>query len=87
MLDVTAALEAFDSAAAGRRLAGFIDDMSNWYVRRSRRRFWEGPATSDGAAAFATLSHALDTLTRLMAPITPFITDFVWDVIRPDDCG
>ena len=84
VLDVTAALEAFDSAAAGRRLAGFIDDMSNWYVRRSRRRFWEGPATSDGAAAFATLSQALDTLTRLMAPITPFITDFVWDVIRPD---
>jgi isoleucyl-tRNA synthetase len=85
VLDVTAALEAFDSAAAGRRLAGFIDDMSNWYVRRSRRRFWEGPATSDGASAFATLSQALDTLTRLMAPITPFLTDFVWDVIRPDD--
>jgi isoleucyl-tRNA synthetase len=82
--EVTAALEAFDSAAAGRRLAGFIDDMSNWYVRRSRRRFWEGPATADGAAAFATLSQALDTLTRLMAPITPFITDFVWDVLRPD---
>ena len=82
--DVTAALEAFDSAAAGRRLAGFIDDMSNWYVRRSRRRFWDGQATPDGAAAFATLSQALDTLTRLMAPITPFITDFVWDVLRPD---
>ena len=83
--DVTAALEAFDSAAAGRRLAGFIDDMSNWYVRRSRRRFWDGPATADGAAAFATLSQALDTLTRLMAPITPFITDYVWDVLREDD--
>jgi len=82
--DVTAALEAFDSAAAGRRLAGFIDDMSNWYVRRSRRRFWDGPGTADGAAAFATLSQALDTLTRLMAPITPFITDYVWDVLRPD---
>jgi isoleucyl-tRNA synthetase len=82
--DVTAALEAFDSAAAGRRLAAFIDDMSNWYVRRSRRRFWDGAATADGAAAFATLSQALDTLTRLMAPITPFITDFVWDFIRPD---
>ncbi len=85
VLEVTAALEAFDSAAAGRRLAGFIDDMSNWYVRRSRRRFWDGPATAEGAAAFATLSQALDTLTRLMAPITPFITDFVWDVLRTDD--
>ena len=40
--DVTIALDAFDSATAGRRIATFIDDMSNWYVRRSRRRFWEG---------------------------------------------
>jgi isoleucyl-tRNA synthetase len=83
--DVTAALEGFDSAAAGRRLAAFIDDLSNWYIRRSRRRFWEGPATADGAAAFATLSVTLDTLTRLMAPITPFITDYVWDLLADED--
>jgi isoleucyl-tRNA synthetase len=81
---VTAALESFDPAAAGRRIAAFIDDLSNWYVRRSRRRFWDGPVTADGAAAFATLSHALETLTRLMAPITPFITDYVWDVLRDE---
>ena len=83
--DVTEAFEAFDSAAAGRRLAGFVDDLSNWYVRRNRRRFWDGAATADGAAAFATLTQALDTLTRLMAPITPFITDYVWDLLRTDD--
>src|SRR5271165_6617984 len=83
--EVTAALEAFDSAAAGRRIAAFIDDVSNWYVRRSRRRFWDGPSTPDGAAAFATLKCALDTLTRLMAPITPFITDYVWAVLREND--
>jgi isoleucyl-tRNA synthetase len=82
--ETTAALESFDTAAAGRRLAAFIDDLSNWYVRRSRRRFWDGPVAADGAAAFATLSHALETLTRLMAPITPFITDYVWDVLRDD---
>jgi isoleucyl-tRNA synthetase len=82
--EVTAALESFDPAAAGRRIAAFIDDLSNWYVRRSRRRFWDGPVTADGAAAFATLSQALETLTRLMAPITPFITDYVWDVLRDD---
>ena len=81
--DVTAALEAFDSAQAGRRIAGFIDDLSNWYVRRSRRRFWAGSGTPDGAAAFATLRTVLDVLTRLMAPITPFITDYVWSVLRP----
>jgi len=82
--EMTAALESFDTAAAGRRLAAFIEDLSNWYVRRSRRRFWDGPVTADGAAAFATLSQALETLTRLMAPITPFITDYVWDVLRDD---
>ncbi|HSR83635.1 MAG TPA: isoleucine--tRNA ligase [Streptosporangiaceae bacterium] len=83
--DATAALEAFDPAAAGRRIAAFIDDVSNWYVRRSRPRFWGGPATPDGAAAFATLAQALNTLTRLMAPITPFITDYIWDVLREED--
>jgi isoleucyl-tRNA synthetase len=83
--DVTEALDGFDTAGAGRRLAAFIDDLSNWYVRRSRRRFWEGPATSDGAAAFATLYTCLETLTRLMAPIAPFLTDYVWGVLRPAD--
>ena len=81
--DVTDALDGFDTAAAGRRLAGFIDDMSNWYVRRSRRRFWEGTATPDSMAAFATLYECLETLTRLMAPIAAFLTDYVWGVLRP----
>jgi isoleucyl-tRNA synthetase len=81
-LDVTAALEEFDTSAAGRRITAFVDDLSNWYVRRSRRRFWEGPETPDGAAAFATLYQCLETLTRLMAPIVPFITDYVWGILR-----
>ena len=80
--DVTAAMEGFDTAAAGRRLAAFIDDVSNWYVRRSRRRFWDGPRTPDGTAAFATLYECVHTLTRLMAPIAPFVTDYVWSVLR-----
>ena len=84
--EVTAALEEFDTAAAGRRLAAFVDDLSNWYVRRSRRRFWEGPGTPGGAAAFATLYQCLETLTRLMAPIVPFLTDYVWGILRgPED--
>jgi isoleucyl-tRNA synthetase len=80
--DVTASLERFDAAAAGRRLAAFIDDLSNWYVRRSRRRFWDGPAGRAGASAFATLYECLTTLTLLMAPFTPFVTDYVWGVLR-----
>jgi isoleucyl-tRNA synthetase len=80
--DVTAALESFDSTTAGRRLAALVDDMSNWYVRRSRRRFWDGPGSPEGASAFATLHSALVTVTQLMAPIIPFLTDYVWSVLR-----
>jgi isoleucyl-tRNA synthetase len=81
--DVTAFLETFDTAAAGRRLAGLIDDLSNWYVRRSRRRFWDGPASADGASAFATLHGALIAVTKLLAPVTPFLSDYLWCVLRP----
>jgi isoleucyl-tRNA synthetase len=80
--DVTSSLEAFDTAGSGRRLAAFIDDLSNWYVRRSRRRFWDGPGSAEGAAAFATLYECLTVLTLLMAPFTPFVTDYVWGVLR-----
>jgi isoleucyl-tRNA synthetase len=83
--DVTGSLESFDTAAAGRRIATLIDDLSNWYVRRSRRRFWDGPASADGAAAFATLQECVSMLTLMMAPITPFITDYVWGVLRRAD--
>ena len=78
---VTEALEAFDTQRAGSLLAQFVDDLSNWYVRRSRRRFWDGDP-----AALATLHETLATVTQLMAPLTPFITERVWqDVVRPVD--
>lgn len=71
--DVTAALDGFDVTSAGRRLTGFLDDLSNWYVRRSRRRFWAGDP-----AALATLHETLGVLARLMAPFTPFLADEIW---------
>ncbi|MDA2807234.1 isoleucine--tRNA ligase [Nocardiopsis suaedae] len=83
--DVDAALEDFDTAGAGRRLTAFIDDLSNWYVRRSRRRFWAGASTPEGAAAFATLYETLETLTKLLAPVVPFLTDHVWAALRRPD--
>ncbi|WP_028647767.1 isoleucine--tRNA ligase [Nocardiopsis sp. CNT312] len=83
--DVTAALDAFDTATAGRRLTAFVDDVSNWYVRRSRRRFWGGAGTPEGASAFATLFEALETVTLLMAPVVPFLTDHVWSALRRPD--
>jgi isoleucyl-tRNA synthetase len=68
--EVTAALEDFDPTRAGRRLTEFVDDLSNWYVRRSRRRFWSGDP-----AALATLHECLEVTTRLLAPFMPFITE------------
>jgi isoleucyl-tRNA synthetase len=80
-IEVDSALGAFDSQRAGKALATFIDDLSNWYVRRSRRRFWEGDN-----AALATLHECLHTLTLLMAPMVPFISESVWqELIRPVD--
>jgi isoleucyl-tRNA synthetase len=72
--EVDAALEAFDSATAGRRLSTFIEGLSNWYVRCSRRRFWNGDP-----AALATLHECLHTLVRLLAPFVPFLADHLWD--------
>ena len=79
--DVTEAMENFETQRAGAALSGFIDDLSNWYVRRSRRRFWDGDD-----AALRTLHEALRVLTALMAPIVPFVTERVWqDVVRSVD--
>jgi isoleucyl-tRNA synthetase len=76
---VDAAYASFDTQEVGRLLGAFVDDLSNWYVRRSRRRFWRGDP-----AALATLHEALRTVTLLMAPLTPFITERVWqDLILP----
>jgi len=80
---VDTAYAAFDTQEAGRLLAAFVDDLSNWYVRRSRRRFWRGEP-----AALATLHEALRTVTLLMAPLTPFVTERVWgDLVTPVDPG
>jgi len=79
--EVDAALTDFDSQIAGRSLARFIDDLSNWYVRRSRRRFWDGDV-----AALGTLHECLVTLTKLLAPLVPFIAEQVWqELVRPTD--
>jgi isoleucyl-tRNA synthetase len=68
----------FDSQSAGKILATFIDDLSNWYVRRSRRRFWDGDV-----AALATLHECLESLTQLLAPMVPFIAEQTWqELIR-----
>jgi len=75
---VDLAYENFDSQTAGSAIGQFIDDLSNWYVRRSRRKFWDGES-----AALNTLYYCLKELTKLMAPMVPFITEHVWqEMIR-----
>jgi isoleucyl-tRNA synthetase len=71
---VTERLDAFDATTAAREIAAFVDDLSNWYVRRSRRRFWEGDAR-----AFATLRESLVTVAQLLAPFAPFMADEIYD--------
>ena len=67
-------LDDFDATNAGRAIQAYVDELSNWYVRRSRRRFWEGDP-----AAFATLRHALVTVAQLLAPFCPFVADEIFD--------
>jgi isoleucyl-tRNA synthetase len=71
---VTDRLDAFDATVAAREIAAFVDDLSNWYVRRSRRRFWDGDPR-----AFATLRECLVTVAQLLAPFTPFVADEIYD--------
>ncbi|MGI8802494.1 MAG: isoleucine--tRNA ligase [Solirubrobacteraceae bacterium] len=72
--ETTERLEDYDATAAGRAIGAFVEELSNWYVRRSRPRFWDGDA-----AAFATLHESLVTVARLLAPFTPFVADEIYD--------
>ena len=79
--DVTDALENYDALAGGRRLDAFVDDLSNWYVRRSRRRFWRSGDAGDGgdsSLAYAPAFECLVTIARLTAPFTPFIAEEIF---------
>jgi isoleucyl-tRNA synthetase len=67
-------LEAYDATSAGRAVAELVDELSNWYVRRSRRRFWDGER-----AAFETLRTCLLAVSRMLAPFCPFIADEIYD--------
>ena len=71
----TRALESYDVRAAGRAIESFVDQLSNWYVRRNRRRFWKAAEGSDKQAAYLTLYECLHTVNRLMAPIMPFLSE------------
>jgi len=76
---VTEAFDDYEPTVAGRLIEEFVDEhLSNWYVRLCRRRFWKGEYEGDKIAAYQTLYECLETLVRLMAPISPFFSDAVF---------
>ncbi|MBJ28270.1 MAG: isoleucine--tRNA ligase [Chloroflexi bacterium] len=76
--EVTNALESYNPTDAGRKIEDFVDLLSNWYVRRSRRRFWKSENDSDKNLAYSSLYSCLLTLTKLIAPMSPFIADYMY---------
>ena len=67
-----------------REVRGFIDALSRWYLRRSRRRFWKSEDDADKAAAYLTLWECLETVIKLLAPIIPFMTEAMYqEIVRP----
>jgi isoleucyl-tRNA synthetase len=82
----TERLENYDAYATTMAVEAFLDDLSNWYVRRSRRRFWKGEKDTDKDAAYATLYRVLTTLIRVIAPILPFVTEVMYqNLVRSVD--
>jgi isoleucyl-tRNA synthetase len=85
---VDAALDTYDITTATRQLERFVDDLSNWYVRRNRRRFWKAASEdpADKQAAYATLHSCLTTLAQLLAPFVPFLAERLWqDLVVSQD--
>lgn len=88
MIEVTDRLDEFDAYRATQSLQNFIDDLSNWYVRRSRRRFWKSETDKDKSAAYDTLYYVLFNLIKLLAPFIPFATEAVYqNLVRTVDSG
>ncbi|MGD1993710.1 MAG: class I tRNA ligase family protein [Anaerolineae bacterium] len=83
---VTDRLEEYDAYGATLVVEPFLDDLSNWYVRRSRRRFWKSEQDADKDAAYATLYRVLTSLARLLAPFVPFVSEAMYqNLVRSVD--
>lgn len=75
VMEVTNYLDSYNLTPATRRIEEFVDNLSNWYVRRNRRRFWRSESDADKLAAYSTLYRCLVTLSQLLAPFVPFIAE------------
>ncbi len=84
--DVTTAMETYDVLGATRPIETFVDQLSNWFLRRSRRRFWKSESDGDKQAAYATLYEALTMLSKLLAPTMPFMAEEIYqNLVRAVD--
>ena len=85
-VEMRAALDVYDAEKATKAAELFLDDLSNWYVRRSRRRFWKSEADADKNAAYATLYHVMVEFAKLLAPFIPFTTEAIYqNLVRSVD--
>ena len=83
---VDAKMDAYDISAAARMIQDFTEELSNWYVRRGRERYWAGDMNKDKIDAFMTLYTVLEQFTRLCAPFVPFVTEAVYqNIVRSVD--
>ncbi|MCQ2389498.1 MAG: isoleucine--tRNA ligase [Kiritimatiellae bacterium] len=80
--DVTAAMDSYDLQKAVRPFVKFVEDLTNWYIRRSRRRFWKSQNDGDKLCAYRTLRYALVQLSKVAAPFTPFIAEEIFRNLR-----
>ncbi|HEY8802425.1 MAG TPA: isoleucine--tRNA ligase [Candidatus Dormibacteraeota bacterium] len=82
---VSTGLDSYDANEPARKIQRFADDLSNWYIRRSRRRFWKSQSDSDKLAAYQTLYEVLRTVCQLMAPFAPFTSDAMYRNLSKDE--
>jgi isoleucyl-tRNA synthetase len=84
--DVDAALDGYNPTGAARKIEEFVDMLSNWYVRRSRRRFWKSESDTDKLSAYNTLYHCLVTVSKLLAPFMPYLAEEMYqNLVRTVD--
>lgn len=84
MKEVVQSLDDYDITKGAREIASLVDEVSNWYVRRSRERFWSSGMSDDKRAAFSTLYEVLKKLAQLMAPYTPFVTEDIYSSLTEE---
>ena len=85
VLKCTEAMDGYDIASVTTRVEEFVEDLSNWYVRRSRKRFWKAEDDADKRTAYRTLYEAIVTITKIIAPILPFMAEAIYRNMTPEE--